>query len=100
MTRQRSERVRAGIRRAVPLAIKLHGLNARGLATWVQSRILKHEPATFGLDRVPDIETISSVIRELRIDWQPVAALKPEAIALKPGQVRHVLAHSSSVHTT
>lgn len=93
----RSEEIRAGIKRAIPTRVKLNALDARGLATWTQNRILRMECATFGLEKLPDVGTIRKTIAELQVDW---GTMNCEPCALKPALLLRNLAHDATVSTT
>ncbi len=58
----RSATIRAGIRQAVAAL----PLDVSGLAGVVLRRIANKGPAFYGLQRVPDIETIRAVLRSMR----------------------------------
>lgn len=101
LTQRRSDEVRAGIRRAVPSEIKASGLNLHGLATAIRERISRLGPERFGLKRVPDVETISAVLCELRFERQGrTGALYSEIDTLKPERARFLLKHSTSSSST
>ena len=57
----RSERIAAGIRKAVGAA----PLNVRALAGLIERRITKRGPAFYGLQTTPCVKTIRKVIREM-----------------------------------
>jgi len=98
LTQQRSDFVRAGIRRAIPAEVKYHGLWCHGLATRVRERIERLGPQLFGLESVPDVETISSVIKQLR--EEQMVSTTPETVAMASVRTRYVLQHSLSASTT
>lgn len=60
-SRERSAAIRAGIRRAVGVL----PLDQRGVAGVIQRRIARAGPSTYGLARVPGIETIRDVLRAM-----------------------------------
>ncbi len=61
----RSQARSAAIRSGTRAAIGALPAGDRGVAGAVQRRILRKGPATYGLRRVPDVETVRSVLAEM-----------------------------------
>lgn len=97
--KQRSEFVRAGIIRAIPEEVKLTSLDRFGLATKVRWRIDWYGPAWCGLKKVPYVETVSDVLRDLQsqqLATAPDFAHQP----LKAERFNHLMNHSRALSST
>jgi len=87
-----SDAVRGGIRAAVGAL----PVGARGAAGIVQRRILRKGPATYCLQRVPDVETVRAVLRAMLAEKHSLVSVPVSA----PESIKRCDASAIATETT